>query len=239
MKLYVIGNGFDLHHGIRSSFGDFARYAQREHRDVADAVERYLPAAGADWWNLEAALAELDYEGVVDDCGIFVPSYAADDFKPGDFEVEVGRVADALSTGPRRAFSAWIHTVEIPDQSKRIALDPRSLFLSFNYTDTLSRLYSIPATQVWHVHGKVPCRPTEIVLGHAWKAADRRPTNPSTDSEDYDFWVDLGYRHLDEYFENTFKASERVIRDNAHRFAQLHSLSEVIVLGHSLAEVDY
>ncbi|MBP0640164.1 AbiH family protein [Cupriavidus sp. AcVe19-6a] len=51
-KLYLIGNGFDLLHGSRSFFEDFARYAQRNHPVVAEAIEhifRWSARTGGTW----------------------------------------------------------------------------------------------------------------------------------------------------------------------------------------------
>ncbi|OYY26063.1 MULTISPECIES: AbiH family protein [unclassified Acidovorax] len=55
-KLYVIGNGFDLWHGIPSSYREFKSFVQEHDRDLFNAVENYLPA-GKDWSDLESALA--------------------------------------------------------------------------------------------------------------------------------------------------------------------------------------
>jgi hypothetical protein len=75
-KLYIIGNGFDLWHGIPSSYAQFKEYVRQRDRDLFDAVERYLPA-DEDWSDLEAALAEIDVDSIIDDLDQFMPSYSA------------------------------------------------------------------------------------------------------------------------------------------------------------------
>ena len=75
-KLYVIGNGFDLHHGMPTQFADFRTFARKAAPDVFRAVDRYVPVS-ANWSDLEDALAALDVETVKDDLSCFMPSYCA------------------------------------------------------------------------------------------------------------------------------------------------------------------
>ncbi len=76
-RLYVIGNGFDLCHGIPSSLAQFKRYVQATDRDVYREIEEYLPAQ-ADWSDLELALASMD--ALIDNLGHFMASYVAEDW---------------------------------------------------------------------------------------------------------------------------------------------------------------
>ena len=43
-KLFIIGNGFDIHHGVRSRYTDFADWVKTVDYDVHSAVETFLPA---------------------------------------------------------------------------------------------------------------------------------------------------------------------------------------------------
>jgi hypothetical protein len=40
--LYIVGNGFDLHHGIRSSYKAFGEYLKGHDRNTYDVVERFF-----------------------------------------------------------------------------------------------------------------------------------------------------------------------------------------------------
>lgn len=64
--LYIIGNGFDLHHGMPTLFSDFKRYLERIDRVTYGGVENYLPAQG-NWANLEQTLADLDTDHIISD----------------------------------------------------------------------------------------------------------------------------------------------------------------------------
>jgi Bacteriophage abortive infection AbiH len=75
--LYIIGNGFDLWHGIPSSCKQFKEYVSSCDERMFDAVDRYLHA-DEDWSDLESALAGIDVDAIIDDLSGFMVSYGAD-----------------------------------------------------------------------------------------------------------------------------------------------------------------
>lgn len=59
-KLFLIGNGFDLHHGIASRFSDFGRSVAASDPNIVRLIDEYL-FVDKDFWNcLEARLATFD-----------------------------------------------------------------------------------------------------------------------------------------------------------------------------------
>ncbi|WP_022960745.1 bacteriophage abortive infection AbiH family protein [Halopseudomonas pelagia] len=243
-KLYVIGNGFDLWHGIPSSYVQFKEYVRRHDRDLFDAIERYLPA-DEDWSDLESALADVDVDSIIDDLGHFMQSYSAEDWSDAghhDLQYEVDQVVQRLSTELRLQFGEWIRSLEIPTPStatKRLnGIDANAVFLTFNYTSMLGDLYAVPDTHVLHIHGEVRMQDSELILGHGWNPAQRRPLNDRPDIEDIDTRMMEAHNILDDYFSKTFKPSERLIREHQAFFDKLGAIETVHVLGHSLSEVD-
>ncbi|WP_324255704.1 AbiH family protein [Klebsiella pneumoniae] len=55
---------------------------------------------------------------------------------------------------------------------------------------------------------------------------------------DQDTRIADAYDSIDKYFGKTFKPSEDIIKEETVFFSSLKNVDEVIVLGHSLAEVD-
>lgn len=243
-KLYVIGNGFDLWHGIPSSYAQFKEYVRRHDGDLFDAVDSYLPA-GEDWSDLESALADVDVDRIIDDLGHFMQSYSAEDWSDAghhDFQYEVDQVVQCLSTELRVWFGKWIRSLELPTPStatRRLnGIDANAVFLTFNYTLTLGSLYAVPDAHVLHIHGEARMQDNELILGHAWNPAERRSLNDRPDIEDIDTRLIEAHGILDDYFSRTFKPSEQLIRENQSFFNQLGAIQTVHVLGHSLSEVD-
>jgi len=49
-KLFEIGNGFDLHHGVPSRFSDFGRRVAATDPDIVRMIDEYLFGDG-DFWS--------------------------------------------------------------------------------------------------------------------------------------------------------------------------------------------
>ena len=243
-KLYIIGNGFDLWHGIPSSYGQFKEYVERYDSELFDAVDRYL-LADENWNDLESALAELDIDSIIDDLGHFMMSYGDEDWSDSghhDFQYEVGRVVQSLSTQLRSLFAEWIRTLVIPTPNtaeKRLnGIEVNAAFLSFNYTSTLRTLYAVPDAHVLHIHGEAMLQDSDIILGHAWDPKKRRSLNDRGDIENMDVRLIEANDILDKYFSKTFKHSQKLIEENQGFFDRFTGIESVHVLGHSLSDVD-
>ena len=242
--LYVIGNGFDLWHGIPSSLAQFKQYVQATDRDVYREIEEYLPTQQV-WSNLELALADMDVDTLIDNLGYFMGSYGTEDWSDSghhDFQYEVQNVVDRLSNGLRQRFAEWVRKLPIPSPvtaSKRLAaLDTDALFFSFNYTATLGTLYGVRSEQILFIHGCVDLADDELVLGHAWHPQSRRSLNDRPDIEEIDTRLMEANDIIDGYFSATFKRSIELIAQHRGFFDALTEIEQAIVLGHSLSAVD-
>nr|WP_316628683.1 bacteriophage abortive infection AbiH family protein [uncultured Brevundimonas sp.] len=151
--LYIVGNGFDLHHRIPSSYSHFGAYVRATDARLADIAEDFLPAPVGEtlWSRLEENLAWLDTDQIVDQASIFLNSPGADDWSDADnhaYQYEVEQIATALSSRLKASFHAWLRTLPIPSVGSwtgpRLRLYTTARYLSFNYTSTLTRLYDVP-----------------------------------------------------------------------------------------------
>lgn len=242
--LYVIGNGFDLHHGMPTEYKDFKSFLRMADPQVFDWVNRYIPAMD-DWSDLELSLAYLDTENVVSELAGFLTSYADEDWSDAahhDFQYEVARIATGLSKTLQTRFGDWIRSIVVPDCSPTIpildTLDRSAIYLTFNYTSTLNKLYDVPAENILHIHGEGSDPGAELILGHAWTSDERTSLQKDFDEESADQRVMEALNVLDDFFEQTFKPSEQIIMRNAGFFADLRSVNHIAVLGHSLSSVD-
>ena len=50
-NLYIIGNGFDIHHRIISSYRDFCDWMYENNPDVVDQVNEIYGECTEDWWS--------------------------------------------------------------------------------------------------------------------------------------------------------------------------------------------
>jgi hypothetical protein len=242
--LYVIGNGFDLWHDIPSRFGDFKSYVSENAPQIFEEVETYLPA-GDEWNQLEQALAEMDVGALIDNLGHFMGSYGADDWSDSehhDFQYEVENCVGRLSTGLKHQFANWVRGLPMPsrlEEDRRLkTLNPEAHYLTFNYTPTLKSVYGIDSRRVCFIHGNAAVQDEDLILGHAWSPTVRPSLNSRKDVEEIDVRMYEANEIIDSYFSSTFKRSAELIQKHAHFFDQLFDIEQVVILGHSLSDVD-
>jgi hypothetical protein len=240
--LYIIGNGFDLHHGIPSSYKEFGRYLKARDHATYDVMDRYFDVNADFWAEFEERLASFDSNTLVEDAGDFLKSYGAEDWSDAfhhDYQFEINRVVKAISAMLRTRFAEWVRQLPIPAPSsiagRPVPLDKSATYLNFNYTPSLQRLYDLPEDRILHIHGAASSPDAQLVLGHGW---DHNPY-PITHQEDEDTRVIEGQSIIDDYFKNTFKPTAQIIRNNAAFFAGLARVERIVVMGHSISMVDH
>jgi hypothetical protein len=218
--LYIIGNGFDRHHGIKSRYKDFGAFLKASDPKTCDLIEGYF-AIDEFWSDFEAGLANFDADTLIDRVSDFLSPYGAEDWSDSshhDYQFEIEQVVDALSTGLKSHFAKWIRQLKMPDPvtipSQLLRLDTSATFLNFNYTPSLTALYG------------------------GWSPNDRGSSNAGLDLEDTDTRKAEGNRIIDRYFERTFKPTGRVIAAHQSFFGALQNIQEILVMGHSLSDVD-
>ena len=122
--------------------------------------------------------------------------------------------------------------------SKLLPLRRDARYLTFNYTDTLQRVYGIRDTSVIHIHGAAACANDQLVLGHAWERTAADSFNHGIDPESADVRVMGGNEIVDRYFTETFKPTARVIETHQPFFGRLSGIKKIFIMGHSLSSVD-
>jgi hypothetical protein len=243
--LYVIGNGFDLHHGIRSAFRDFGRFLEASDSSRYTLLEDYFAVNDGFWSDFEARLADFDADTLIEHSSDLLVPYGAREWSDShhhDYQFEIERVVEGLSTGLKSAFAKWIRQLEIPDpttiRSKLVRLDTTATFLNFNYTPSLTTLYGVGPSQVLHIHGSATNPDGDLILGHGWNPGERGSSNDSLDLEETDTRVADGNRIIDQYFKLTYKPTHSVIAAHQSFFESLRRTRRIVVMGHSLADVD-
>lgn len=242
--LYIVGNGFDLHHGIPSSYREFGEYLSEHDHDIYNNAVEYLHADDNDFWStFEENLAHLDSDSLLETASQFLVGYGAEDWSDAyhhDYQYEIEQVVSSLSSELLNRFTEWVRQLPIPTPAeytgRLLKIDKDALFLTFNYTPTLTNLYGISERNIVHIHGKATDE--KLVLGHGWEEDERRKCEQGYDPEDVDTRIQQGDEILKRYFTRTFKPTEKIIAGNQSSFDALADLEQIIVLGHSIGDVD-
>lgn len=242
-RLYIIGNGFDLHHGIPSSYSKFGEFLEERDSSIYQSVVDYLHADDIDFWStFEQNLAHLDKNQLLEDASQFLVGYGAEDWSDAnhhDYQYEIEKVVEHLSSKLVKRFTEWVRQLPIPSfgsyNRPLLKIDSNALFLSFNYTSTLTSLYHVHSENIWHIHGTA--QEGELVLGHAW-VEEEKEEEYDVDPDSIDVRIQQGDEIIESYFKTTFKPTEKIIADANCRFSMLRDIDEIYILGHSLGKVD-
>jgi hypothetical protein len=244
-KLYIIGNGFDLHHGIPSSYSQFGAFLKRRDPETASLVETYFATDKDFWFEFESRLADFDAHSLIEQASDFLVSYAAEEWKDSyhhDYTDEINDVVIALSKTLQGRFAEWVRQIPIPDPSElgslALTVVPTAAYLNFNYTASLQKLYKVADANILHIHGAAANPADQLVLGHGWQPAPEDSFNFGVDGEEADTRVLQGNMLIDRYFLATFKPTRKVIADCQPFFEVLRDVEQIDVMGHSLAKVD-
>lgn len=250
--LYIIGNGFDIMHGVPSRYSDF-RDSMGRNNHLRWQLETYLRTDSL-WSDFEEALAHIDGGAMLGVVDMWMDTYDAynPDAQASDYFLAIDSATspaqEILNTLPRR-FRQWIETLKPSKEPMWTdVLSRDGNYLNFNYTEFLETLYKIPAKQITYIHGCRKNKRQELILGHAPGAGDHDDWTSSVSVPRYksrrkaemlEGALDTAVRQIGWFDEGMTKKTDEIIRKNQKFFTGLAELKEIFVIGHSLSAVDY
>lgn len=233
-RLFVLGNGFDLAHGLKTSYEHFKSYLL-DRIKYAPMYPNIIPSnydeevsliidmishssEGGLWKDIESAVGNI--YGAVD--------YYISDSMDFDERRWYGMImCECLELIPN-LFSQWVDGINIDV----VTLNPKFIelfnitntaYLTFNYTTVLEDKYKLP--NVCHIHGR---QKEGIIFGHGQSLTAGKEFLLKEDLEcgiEY-VWSDLN------------KNAKKQIQKNSVFFNQLTALKEVYTYGFSFSEPD-
>ncbi|NHQ61172.1 hypothetical protein G9409_11380 [Chlorobium sp. BLA1] len=230
--LYIIGNGFDLYHGLPTSYSEFYAFAKKDLNELEETFYLKLDEIEP-WGGFENKLGEYDWQLVYDvhnDIDVM-----DDSFRPSmafGLEDELTEVTDNLVSKIEEQFHFWIDSIDVKGASRRLNLDSNGIYLSFNYTPTLQCVYGISDNQINHIHGSVSGS-ERLVYGHTETMAETPELEENGDSNRTMF---TDAENAAKYPFHAFrKPVEQIIANNEHWCLELKGrIDRVVVIGHSL-----
>lgn len=261
-KLYIIGNGFDIHHGIPSRYSDYRVWLEDNNVKLIDELREIYDVDSETWWNeFELKLGSPDLGYYIDKIAEEnQPDFSSDDFLDRDYnksESQAENEIGGLVTSVRKSFADWIASFPQPSSGKKISLDKTdALFINFNYTNTLQRLYNVSRENILFIHGNVGI--DDLVLGHnkTYKELINEfspdlPTPPSDlKGEELYEWYEENGDGGEDYIHQTIreasvrevcdlrKDTDRIIKSYEDVFRKLHDVCEIYIYGWSFSPID-
>lgn len=162
-QLVIVGNGFDVNHGLPSSYAHFKAWLSTNDRELYGFLERYIDVAG-DWWNdFERSLSEIDVPKLIRETPL--ENRPIDSRLPPSFSHPASWRLDSVRKTISSRFTEWVKTLDNVKIENKMELPEAWLYISFNYTDTLERVYGIEENKIVYIHGKAS-RGDELIYGH-------------------------------------------------------------------------
>lgn len=238
--LFIIGNGFDLAHGLHSKYSDFAEYCKSTeyYKCLYELLPLEFPKLLTDsstdsselWANFEEALGAPDIE--------YIKNYRNVD--KGELNVALRDWVNELKDK--------INEIQPMDCIKKtIQTYPEAYYISFNYTDTLELLYKVESKNILHIHGYISRKDVDAseafagyLYGHNLNDEEISKMFNAVSDENYNIC------NIIEHIRHFRKTVDAVHAPDSVLEAFLQPLSidnidnidNIVVIGHSLGVMD-
>lgn len=253
-KLYIIGNGFDLHHCVKSKYSNFQQWLKdnEEKYNANYIIHNFFPVNAEFWKDFENSLSSFEIMEFAENAASEnYPNLSSDhyarelDMAFYQSEQDFIRLVEEI----KLAFHDWICSLNKPMESRKIYISKKdAYFINFNYTKTLERLYNIPSKNILHIHGCVD-EDDDLIFGHGEIVKEPDIELPiDCDTPD----------KIQEYYENNYdfvmqnvistivngvnkylrKDVEGTIEKHSFEFFQLNQIEEIHIYGWSFSKID-
>ncbi len=232
-KLYIIGNGFDIAHGLPCKYSDFKNYCEYNMHEMYEKLNRYYDGGDKLWSDFERELPILNQDALFGWATINNPDWNQSQQGYYAFIDEIRDEVDYVE-GLKLYFTEWIQSISLNDVCRKYELPvDDSLYLTFNYTLTLEQVYHIPANNILYIHGKAKGPFPQLIVGHNMPNEEVDKAFSSDNDIEEEACVEVanlvkGWR----------KDTTGIITVNNNFFNQLDDVTDIFVLGHSMTDID-
>jgi len=232
--LYIIGNGFDLFHGLPTKYTDFRNHSGNNVSDFENCYCYFgLEDEDGMWHDFENKLGEFDNEiffynhCLNDQCESWVEGQGVAD--------DITEQADHLVEKIQEDFTGWIESIDVSAAKPLLSLSSDAKYFSFNYTSVLQYVYNISSKQICHIHGSAS-QYESLVFGHG-KQIEEEPEVDENGDSNRTMYTDA--ESAAKYPLHALKKDVLGVIDKNHVwFKSLGGVNTVVILGHSLNDID-
>lgn len=264
-KLYIIGNGFDLAHGLDTSYWNFRAFLEKTDYNFLLQFEEMYNIHPLDeseygytleeqekwdnlvyntlWCEFEKSMGFPDIQSMLDFSTCILDNLDLESGNIGILDTmnDYWRSQYGFINKLQKYVSEWISQIDLKHvKAKKLSLidNQKDYFLNFNYTPVLEDIYKID--NVLHIHGSID------------KNADMPPFMGHCNQSEIDEHLQLYHEALDgfdegetsihyaivEFLSAIYKDTSQYINDNYFFFNNLSYIDEIIIFGWSAGDVD-
>ena len=253
-RLYIIGNGFDLLHKLPTKFDpDFKNIAEKN-EVISQFWSLYSSYGDEIWSDFETLLGKLDFNSLEEIFGNYYPNYMSDYESDRDGIISVAEESGKLEQSLEEFAIQAEKSIDQTNAQEKLLNEFRKddLFITFNYTHMLEKLYNIQKEKICHIHGGVSKEDGVLILGFPEYLPEKylydvrgkgRPPYREQTVEEYleemskavdrwDYYVHAAFTRIVELAKSFHK--EPQIELMKHFLAD-REIGEIVIRGHSCA----
>lgn len=249
-SLYIIGNGFDLMHGVKSSYYDFRNSIGKRNALIGALETAFTP--DDIWADFEESLGHINIDSIgsramadmwLDTFGFFSDKEesASTFFMATEAAANpIATVANDLQPALRR----WVNKLKVRTEDRPLSdlIDPAAKALCFNYTEFVEGLYGV--RDVCYIHGCRKDKHGKLIIGHRSDVEipplRESHKEPRTHKQAV---IDAAQNNALGLIASCDKAltkdSQKIIANHCEFFNSLSGISQIVVVGHSVSRVDW
>lgn len=234
--LYIIGNGFDLAHDMRTSYEDFHQWLlDNGDSSAVNRIESLYPNIKNNegrWCDVESALGSITLQEAINYDRNF--QECSDEINCEDSSHKAYRCGENLKNVADSfpgLLRDWVTSISTKDISPKFEIIKDAKFLSFNYTRTLENVYQIKTDKILHIHETIiENRPLVVGYGEARFEDDEYVSDDDT--------IDVVL--IKNLLSHCRKPVDAILKETKPKewFRSLNEIESVIVYGHSCSNVD-
>lgn len=265
MKLYIIGNGFDLAHGLKTWYWEFRKFLEHTHPEFLLLFEKLYNIETLDdsepwyteemqkrwdksvdhalWSTFEEKMGTPDIQSMLD--------FSESVISGMDSEMIECGIKDTMDVYWREQYGyikklqkyvkEWIEGIdlsEIKPKKESLINNDEDYFFNFNYTNVLEEVYNIE--NVIHIHGSIGKQAMiEPFMGHCNNGDIKNYRKLANDAnEEYNDAESSICDAAANYLEAIYKDTSYFIKFYENFFEKLNSVDEIIIIGWSAGDVD-
>ena len=259
--LFLLGNGFDIAHGINTPYSAFRKFLTKRHESFLTQFEAMYNIQQLDdtepwytdeaqrkwnenvlkdlWQSFEEELGKPDVDGMHDFAESLIDGMPYEGIK--DTLDVYWKNEYGFSDSFQNYVLEWLETIDTSTvicKKDDLENNRSDLFINFNYTDTLERLYGING--VLHIHGGVPsCSIVPPIMGHGnTYIIDLYRRKAHEAQDEYVEWEESICNAIADFCYSTYKDTKKIINHNESFFAQIGAVGQIVCLGLSFGDVD-
>lgn len=248
MIFYVIGNGFDLHYNLPTSYCNFKYFLiQNGYKEIVYKIDQLFEERGnfdpkeiENWATFEDMLQVFN--------NLFSDELYEEAFDNAETDDDRAGFWDSPSWNAnyyneyieilKEQFIIWINEMDtaiIPD--KYFEPNPGDAILTFNYTTTIEDNFKTDEIHIVHIHGT---KDEEIILGHNDEPNPDLFTIIEDEESDYrDITTKKAINSiLKNASENYYKNSKHLLHRHYKLFVQIPKFAKVVIMGLSCGNQD-